>query len=93
MENIDYEEMAKSLAGLCELLDKYEYGYMPIDGKYKETKAQVVAIGKTVNQAGEEAMDDGLLLMRAVCLGASGYYRNTGNTLNYAWNGIGRWES
>jgi len=93
VETKTYEETVKLLAELCEQLDQYEYGRKVLDKNYKAIKEQVAEIGRVINKDAEDRQNDGLLAMRMLCVDAMSLYRNSGNALNHAWDGIGLWES
>ncbi len=77
---------AEQLVVLCAAVDEHEYERKEHpQAEYKEMVNTLREIGVKLNDLG------GFQAMAVCCRGASAKYRNTGNTLNHHWHGIGEW--
>ena len=94
----DSMNRAKALAALCEELDNFEYGRIPMDKMaYEALKEKIRGIGRAANKNGADwnngGDDDGFTYMSIDSAAAAIFYPNAANTLNRAWHGIGKWEN
>jgi len=90
----DSMNRAKALAALCEELDNFEYGRIPLDrAAHGELKEKIRGIGRAANKNGAEWDNGGFTYMSMEAAAAAIFYPNSANTLNRAWSGIGEWES